>query len=210
MIGCRPLTMDEWRAVESTFSGEFEARNRCMVILGYTTGFRISELLSLSMRDVAHGRSLSPSIKVPRRAMKGKRVSRSVPLAPLARRPLLDLLDTMDAADLLIPQMPLFASRKSLRPITRQQAARILSAAFEAADIWGPRGSLGTHSMRKTFAALMHAQLGDVFKLQAVLGHASPASTAAYVSFLDSEQLDAVNAAFPAEEATPSNVIEFA
>lgn len=209
MIGCRPLSLEEWRAVEATFTGEYAARNRCLIVLGYTTGFRISELLALSLKDVAHGRSLGANVKVPRSAMKGKRQSRSVPLAPLARDALGDWLAELDACDLLVPTLPLFLSRKALRPITRQQAARILTSAFDAAEIWGPRGSLGTHSMRKTFAVEMHAQLHDVFKLQAALGHASPASTAAYLPTQYKEQVEATNAAFPAVEETMENVIEF-
>lgn len=209
MIGCRALSLDEWTAVEGTFTGEYAARNRCLVVLGYTTGFRISELLALSVRDVAHGRTLSTSIKVPRMAMKGKRQGRSVPLAPLAKPVLTELIHELDAADLLLPAMPVFSSRKGVRPITRQQASRILSAAFEAAEIWGPRGSLGTHCMRKTFAVEMHAQLHDVFKLQAALGHASPASTAAYLPTQYEEQIEATNAAFPAAEENLENVLKF-
>lgn len=209
MLGCRPLSLDEWDTVLARLDGPYATRNRCLIVIGFTTGFRISELLSLTLRDVAHGRTLSPMIRVPRCAMKGKRQSRSVPMAPRARDPLHAWLDELDAVDLMTPTLPLFLSRKSLRPISRQHAARILARGFETAEIWGPRGTLGTHTMRKTYAALMHAQLDDVFKLQAVLGHASPASTAAYLSFLDAEHIAATEAAFPELEDTHANVIPF-
>ena len=100
------------------------------------------------------------------------------------------------------PQDPLFASRKrkagpsngsnsaTLSPITRTQAYRMLREAFECCelDIEVP----GTHVMRKTFAQEVYEGFGgDLFKTSKALGHASPASTVAYLSFQE-EELDQV------------------
>ena len=52
MKGTRPLDNDGIRRVSAAFTGTFEVRNRGLFILGVSTGGRISELLSLTIRDV--------------------------------------------------------------------------------------------------------------------------------------------------------------
>ena len=197
MIGCRPLTPEECRRVEAAFTGETEHRDRCLFVLGYTTGFRISELLALRIKDVLDGPRIAELVRVPRRAMKGRKRSRTARLAPRVAPVLTEWLDEIEAMDLFAPELPLFLSRKHLRPITRQQAWRILKAALSAAGVYGPDFSLGTHALRKTYADRMYAHYGDIFKVQQALGHVSPASTANYLSFREDEQWEAVDAVFP-------------
>ena len=65
----RPLNNDEIRRVSNCFDGVFEARNRCLFMLGVSTGGRISELLSLlrlgdvyqNARPVTNGSSMLQS-----------------------------------------------------------------------------------------------------------------------------------------------------
>ena len=52
MKGTRPLDNNEIRLVSACFGGTFEVRNRGLFLLGVSTGGRISELLSLTIRDV--------------------------------------------------------------------------------------------------------------------------------------------------------------
>ena len=52
MKGTRPLDNDEIRRRSGCFTGTFAARNRALFMLGVSTGGRISELLSLTIRDV--------------------------------------------------------------------------------------------------------------------------------------------------------------
>lgn len=209
MIGCRPLTPDECRRVVDAFDGEYAARDRCLFVLGYTTGFRISELLALRIMDVVHGPRLAQEIRVRRRNMKGRHESRSALLAPLAKPFLESWLDEIEALDLFEPRVPLFISRKSLRPISRVHAWRILRAAYDQAGVFGPEFSLGTHTMRKTYAQRMYAHHRDIFKVQQALGHASPASTVNYLSFEDDEQRAAVELAFPQLTGDEPNVEQF-
>lgn len=210
MDGCRPLTDNEISAVTATFDGEWAARNRCLFVMGYTTGFRISELLSLCVRDVLHGDRIASEIKVQRRATKGRKRSRTAKVAPLLRPVLADWLDDIEHRDLLEPRVPLFLSRRELRPISRIQGWRILTAAFESAGIFGPVGTLGTHAMRKTYADRMYDHFGDIFKVQQALNHASPASTVAYLSFRDEEQQTAIDTCFPTPDGGEENVSQFA
>ena len=50
MKGTRPLDNNEIRLVSACFTGIFEVRNRGLLMLGVSTGGRISELLSLHDR----------------------------------------------------------------------------------------------------------------------------------------------------------------
>jgi integrase len=57
MAGCRALTDREVELVSKSFGGRYALRDRALFLLGVHTGFRISELLSLRVRDVwAYGR----------------------------------------------------------------------------------------------------------------------------------------------------------
>ena len=189
MRGCRPLTDDEVERVLGHLSGRNAARSRAIFVLGVKTGYRISELLSLRVRDVLHRKEIVSRIGVPRRRMKGRRQSRSVLLHPQARLALATWLEELCQRGPLGRDSYVFPSRKgSNRPLGRIQAWRILRRAFEDA---GLTGSLGTHSLRKTFADRIYERLGnDLVLTQRALGHRDPASTVAYLSFRE-EEIDA-------------------
>lgn len=200
MIGCRPLSTDEYRMVLRAFHGPCEHRNRLLFVLGVSTGFRISELLSLKLGDVWKHDKPVTRIRVRRAHMKGAKASRSVLLSPHARNCVHTLLAFRSLRDPVSPDDPLFQGRKNkTNPITRTQAYRILRDAFEYCEL--DLTTPGTHTMRKTFAAtLFEAFEGNVFKLQRALGHASPASTVAYLSFDESELDQAVESAWSQPE----------
>ncbi len=74
------------------------------------------------------------------------------------------------------------------RPISRGRAYEIVLAACRRARISTAR--VGTHSMRKTFAARLRRRLGpDLRKLQEAMGHVSLTSTAQYVE-VDREEIE--------------------
>lgn len=198
MIGCRPLTPNEFALVLRAFRGRDELRNRALFVLGVTTGFRISELLSVSISDVHREGRQVQRIRVRRRDMKGGRRrgprrgrgavhGRTAVLTPLARKHLELWLGHLALEGALDPDAPLFRSRKGKdRAISRVQAYRVLRDAFAYCEL--DLTSPGTHTMRKTFADTMYEALGhDLFKLQKALGHASPSSTVAYLSFNEEE-----------------------
>jgi site-specific recombinase XerD len=54
-------------------------------------------------------------------------------------------------------------------------------------------GRLGTHSLRKTFVATVHGQLGrDLRRTQRALGHVNIGSTIHYLPVLDTEIQEAI------------------
>jgi len=201
MKGCRPLTDEEVKLISQSFSGTFAKRNKALFVVGVRSGFRVSELLALRVGDVQQHGKIVDHVTVARRYMKKKTEGRTVPLHPEARAALsvwLEVLQKMLKGH-LDPQTPVFCSRVRdqetglRRPISREQAWRILKEAFTANEL---TGKLGTHAMRKTFANRMYDKLGhDLVKTQRALGHKNINSTVAYLSFREEDIAAAILAA---------------
>lgn len=176
MKGRRPLTDEEISSV--TFSGAYATRDRALFILGCKTGLRVSELLSLRVRD------LTDRVTVARCNTKGKVEGRSVAYHSAARA----AVETWVEEAGLRPGDRLFKSRNGTGAITRVQAWKVLKRAFHEA---GVLGATGTHSMRKSFAKKIYHALGrDLVKTQAALGHKDVNSTSQYLSF-ETDEVDA-------------------
>lgn len=177
MIGCRPLNRTERKAALSHAS----PRERALLALGFCTGYRIAEMLSLRVRDVLNpqGKAL-PFVTVKAGHTKTKQ-GRTVPLNADAQKAIAAYAQGRH------PDAPLFPSRKGggLSSIGRVQAWRLLKAVFDAAGVYG---ATGTHSMRKTFAAECYRLLGGALeKVRVALGHKSITSTVSYLSFAHAE-----------------------
>ena len=88
-VACRPLSDEEVGRVVESFSGRYALRDKAMFIVGIRTGYRISELLSLRIRDVLRpDGEIMDSVTVARRNVKGKTRGRTVPLHPEAKEAL--------------------------------------------------------------------------------------------------------------------------
>ncbi len=183
MIGTRPLTDTEIDQLKA--DAELSIRDRTLLILGATSGFRISELLSLKVQDVAERGTAKARVTVQRRNTKGKDRSRTVLLHPEAQ----GAIEALIYAEHLRPEHYLFKSREGAnKPMHRTQAWRQLKAAFNKLDL---KGKLATHSMRKYFAGQVYEALGrDLFKTSKALGHRYVNTTADYLSF-KTEEIDA-------------------
>ena len=189
MKGCRPLTDQETREVACSFQGRYAARDKALFILGLKTGFRISELLSLRIGDVFQAGKMVDRVTVPRRNMKKKLEGRTVLLHPDAKAALGEWIMEMQEVRQVPKDTYLFRSQKSAhRPIGRRHARRVLRRVFDAQAL---TGSLGTHSMRKTFAHRVYEKLDrDLLKTQRAMGHKNINSTVSYLSFRE-EEIDA-------------------
>lgn len=201
MKGCRPLTHVEVKRVLKEFSGKDAIRDKTIFILGVTSGFRISELLTLRFRDVLANRRVRRVIEVKRRNMKQRRESRQVRINKQAQLSILSLIKHMQSFGTWSLDTYLFKSRKGRNsPITRQQAYYVLMAAFNKA---GVTGKLGTHSMRKTFGNNIYdymlklsaeGKAIDPFRETAkALGHKDLSNTERYLSFRDEHLTAAID-----------------
>jgi len=189
MQGCRPLTADEIQALSGAFEGEFAVRDAAFFKLGVKSGFRVSELLSLRVKDVWLFGRVVDRVTVARRNRKGKPASHTVALGDEARLALAGWLWVMtERFGDLEGSWYLFKSRKGAnRAITRRQALRILRRAYDRNELTGP---LGTHSMRKSYSLAAFKKSGNnVLMVQRLLGHARCTTTQRYLP-VDQAELD--------------------
>jgi len=188
MPGCRPLTERLLSKVLRAASGAYQLRDRALIVMGVRTGFRIAELLSLRIGDVVRGGKFVEQITVKRRHMKGGRrqtariESRSVPMHPDIPKALGPWLRQLRSMGYILRGDFLFQSRVAgNRPITRWAALRMLKKTCAAVGLYE---GIGTHTLRKTFAAAVNRQLGgNIYLVAEALGHKDVNSAKAYLSF---------------------------
>ena len=179
MKGCRALKNEEVILVTEALTN---ARDKCLFILGVSTGFRISELLSLKVKSVFENGKSAIRATVDKKNTKGKIETRSVAINARVQQAILELV----LEDKLGPDDYLFGSRKG-GAISRKQAWRVLKDAYRLAELGG---KVATHSMRKTLAQNVYRASGkDIIKTQLALGHKSLNSTTSYLG-ADQEDVD--------------------
>ena len=181
MKGTRPLNNTEIRLVSACFDGTFEVRNRGLFMLGVSTGGRISELLSLQIRDVYQNGKSVTDLLFDKNIVKGGEVSRAVPVNVDGREAIETLIDWhREKYKTIASSRPLFPSRNKSGSVAmnRQTAHEMLKKAFETA---GLNGKLATHSLRKSFAQRVYEESGDIYLVQELLGHRNVSTTQKYI-----------------------------
>lgn len=176
--GCRPLTLEEQEKVHQALESK---RDKALFTLQLKCGFRISELLSLRVKDVcaiaamihsAEGKqeekkdskdpmraNMFQCISVQRKHAKKKLKGRTVPLNPKAQLQLKQWIEEaqLKPDDFLFPPWTNHHEAKltTTRPIHYHSAWRIYKKAFAKCGIVGPAHTLGKHVGRKCFAKKM-------------------------------------------------------
>lgn len=176
---------------------ELSARDGLLLRLGCATGFRISELLTLRVGDLYLGQEVRRELTIQRSSLKNGRgvhrkkiKSRRVVLGESIRQRLAEYLAITFGFIEPSPQQLMFGSRRRGRCLGRKAYWKILYKAAERAGLNVER--IGTHSMRKTFAAAVYLATGhDLLATQKLLGHQSPLTTASYLD-VDEARLDRV------------------
>lgn len=152
-----------------THKGPEGLRDASMLGLLYSTGMRVTELVSLNMDDVD-----LEAYKV-RCVGKGTK-SRLIPIRPDQQTDLTRYL--LDARPLLVGnngETALFVNHRGHR-LTRQGFWLILKAYADQANI----ADITPHTLRHSFAAHMLDETHDVRRVQELLGHASVSTTQIY------------------------------
>lgn len=147
----------------------------------YSTGLRISELLSLGRREVLAAMSGPPVLIV---RGKGGR-ERMVPLSAAAIAAAAELIEAVAPAAVSggrAADGPLFPGRDPRHALTRQGFDLLLRDAGLAAGIDPAR--LSPHVLRHSFASHMLARGADLRSLQTLLGHADISTTQIYTHVL--------------------------
>jgi len=150
-------------------------RDYNLFILGINSGLRISDLLTLKVSDVYDKGKIKDRIVI--RERKTNKL-KDFPLGETSKKALKEYVVTLK------PGQALFPSRKGYKPITRQQAYRILN---DAARAIGIKDKIGTHSLRKTFGYHAFKAGVDITRIQKLLNHSSPSVTLAYIGITQDE-----------------------
>lgn len=170
------LSPDEVLAIihAQTASGDSPAaqfksiRDRAMLMLLYSSGLRVSELVHLRVQDVDRARGVvSPLGKGDKR--------RLVPIAP----PALAALDEYLAirADRITARCDVLFLARASKGMTRQAVWKMVRKVATACGI--PR-AISPHKLRHSFATHLLAGGADLRSVQAMLGHADITTTEIY------------------------------
>lgn len=160
-------------------------RDRAMMELLYATGLRVSELVSVETAYV------NLAVGYLRVTGKGSK-QRLVPMGEIARRIVQQYLDDVRPA-LLKRRLSryLFVSRRG-RPLTRQAFWKMLRIRAKRARITRP---ISPHMLRHSFATHLLEGGADLRSVQALLGHATIATTQIY-THVERERLKAVHSRY--------------
>lgn len=143
-------------------------RDLLLFVLGINTGIRISDLLALKVGDVWDGEKVREFLYIKEDQEKAYYINRSVKSE----------IEIYLAKDDYKDEDFLFKSKKDLKPITRQQAYRII---HNAAKEVGVVEKVGTHTLRKTFGYHAYRKGIAISLLMSIYNHHSPAETLRYL-----------------------------
>ena len=138
-------------------------RDYFLFVIGINTGFRISDILNLKVKDVKDKRHIK---------IKEKKTGK-------VKKALINDKLKQDIADYIYFRNEdeyLFKSREGNK-ITRSRAYQIISNAAERIGLT----TIGTHSLRKTFGFHHYQRNKDVAILQNLFNHSSPSVTLEYI-----------------------------
>lgn len=197
MSGRRSLTEEEERRFLRAVR-RLSPRNRALVTAQWQTGFRIREILSLTIGSVIRDGQVRPQIAIaPRHLKGGYGRTRYIPVLPELHGALERYHDWLQRRRDISTALPLFLSREheadgSARPLSCESARRIIHKAFALAGIVDD-GRLGTHTLRKTWARNVYVNSGnDLLVVRAALGHSDVSVTQHYLEPDEAAVLSAI------------------
>ena len=145
----------------------YPLKYRYIFLVLVETGFRISDVLNLKVRDIRRGKSVTE---------KKTRKKRALELSEGLKESLLAYAKSfgLRSEDFLFP-----STRGNLcRPVSRYQVHRIFKG---LGATLGLEGVISVHSCRKTYARQEMAKHGDLERLQKDFGHSSKKITRGYL-----------------------------
>lgn len=173
----------------------------CLLEMIYSTGLRVSELVSLPLTAYQED---SQFMIV---EGKGGR-ERMVPLTSAAQKTLQDYVNNrkvfIGENDNGTQAQWLFPSKTSIKGhLTRQRFAQMLKDLSKAAGM--PMGKVSPHIIRHAFATHLLKNGADLRAVQKMLGHADIATTQIYTHMLDEEVNEKVQANHPLSKKSSAN-----
>ena len=167
------LTMEEVARLLEQPSGnsDKEIRDRAMLELLYATGIRVTELISLQVRDVNLQRN--------RIVCRDSHKERLVPFGEAARAALVRYLE--EARDSMVPghgEETLFVNCSG-QPMSRQGFWKLVKHYARKAGI---EADITPHTLRHSFAAHLVENGADLRSVQIMLGHSDISTTHIYAN----------------------------
>lgn len=161
-------------------------RDKAMLELLYATGIRVSELISLDVKDV--------NLDVGYVTCKGSKKDRVIPIYAEAERAVRAYLE--NARSVMVQnceEMALFVNRNGTR-LTRQGFWKIIKYYKEKAHI---NKDITPHTLRHSFATHLLENGADLKSIQEMLGHSDISSTQVYANLMKKKIKDVYKNSHP-------------
>lgn len=162
-------------------------RDLCLIELGFHTGLRVQDILSLKISDVA--RKSGGKWQIARsyvineqKTRKGKQVE----LVKSARDAIAVQLSALDACGMAATDGWLFPSpyRMGVKPVSRRQAGRIIKNIARRAGVTEP---VACHSLRKSFGYHAFRAGVDIMYIKEIFNHSDIGITKRYIGITQDE-----------------------
>lgn len=151
-------------------------RDYLLFVFGINTGLKIAEILNLKVYDVVDSNGSARFFYQLAGAKK------EIFLNPKVREAIMHYVHSNQLGH----DDYLFQSSKTKKPITRQQAYRIIQQAAKAV---GVQGKIGTNSLRKTFGFHAYKRGVAISLLQKHFNHSTPSETLKYLGISKDEKI---------------------
>jgi integrase/recombinase XerD len=184
--GARPISEVELPLILAQCTGRYAARDRCLILMGAHTGYRISELLSIKIDSIWDGSRVADQVVVQKGFMKGKAKSRTMPLHDKVKTAIEEWLAAYLPGLDDFAGRPLFPRQRTRQAMSRSKAAMLIKTAAQRAGLDARR--ISCHSTRKHFALRMWESPmvnRDMAKMARLLGHQNFSNTLRYLEFAD-------------------------
>ena len=162
-------------------------RDFCLIAMGFHTGLRVQDILSLKISDVA--RKAGNKWQVAhcyvineQKTRKGKQVE----LVKAARDAIACQIAALDACGMAVSEGWLFPSpyRSGIKPLSRRQAGRIIKNVARRAGVTEP---VACHSLRKSFGYHAFRAGVDIMYIKEIFNHSDIGITKRYIGITQDE-----------------------
>ena len=171
-------------AIKRNLKEEGNPRNYLLFVMGINIALRISDLLSIKVKDIIDNKGEIKEFL----HIKEKKTGRQAKI--YLNDPVKEALNYyLDKAKGIDPDSFLFKSERSNRKLDRVRTWGLIQNWVKEAGLEGER--YGTHSLRKTWGYQARIQGVSISQIQNKLGHKSPAITSRYIG-IDQEEINNV------------------
>ena len=169
-------------------------RNELLFILGINVGLRISDILKLKVRDLTKSNTKAPKDYVIITEIKTRKIKKFY-IGDIVKKVIENYMKENNNPGF---DTYIFLSKKGVnRPITRQQAYRIINNAAESLGIVERNdqgnlihGEIGTHTLRKTFGYHSFQNGTSLELLMDLFNHSSKTQTLRYIGITEEQKKD--------------------